>query len=76
MKTISIKICTVIEGEYAREVLTENGIRVVLVPHQESDAVLIGDFGMVEVLVNDADAKRAVQILDEALAQDDPLSTD
>ena len=76
MKTVSIKVCTAVEGEYIREILAENGIRVVLVPHQESDTMIIGDLGMVEVLVGDADVQRAAQLLADDLAQDDSIMLD
>ena len=72
MKTVSIKICLDVEGEFIKSVLVENGIRVVVVPYQESALTAIsGSIGMVEVLVNEPDAQRALDLLDNTTWDED-----
>ena len=75
MRTVSIKVCSEIEGEYARGLLAESGIRAVILPYRESALAAIGgETGTVEVLVSDADADRARAILDGAIRKPPSLS--
>jgi hypothetical protein len=63
MKSIRLIIEPTVEAIRDQNILEQNGVRAVVVPHYKAPSFYVGDNQLSELLVMDNDAEKARQIL-------------
>ena len=75
MKAVCVKVCGVVEAEAGKALLEANGIRVEIVPYSEGAlSAVAGGVGDLGLLVGEADARAALELLGEVESLEDPYA--
>ena len=75
MKAVCVKVCGVVEAEAGKALLETNGIRVEIVPYSEGAlSAVAGGVGDLGLLVGEADARAALELLGEVESLEDPYA--
>lgn len=63
MKTVTIKICPTVEATRDQEILKNENIEAVILPHQKAPTFYVGDNHLSELVVREDQEQRAREIL-------------